>query len=523
MAQERETTKVSIMEQGPGTVPEQQPQPAPSVPQAPAPPGGQPLPPMPKNELMAALSSGFAKAAVGHFGRAIGELLDDPTVVGYYDEIGSDVKQALHDRWNQREFETYYKQYVEPMNQKLTQVVELRKNLFNALGEGKVIDPATGEVIKEIDPNGVEAMNLRVNYERDGMAEFQKVTGAMMDSAQKFAHNPMVNEMMANMLTQQSQAINGIIKPINDQLGPQQMSEIELNKANAARARSTKRQIDVQTGLMKEDDKGIATQPLEKLVRERGTTIIGQMLTTLPGKQRLDIDAAQIAEQRTLEWAAEKGLNPAVETDLQAMKIHKEAIMPGIRIDVLERQARVSGVNNPGFYEEINFRREAVEKRAKAEDLEVKKITTNLNDAQFQQVLYGNEEGPGITSALESEAAAWASQQPGTVSPEDIWHQMIRVILPDLLARKFSNDPGAMKVRRRISETLESKYGKRGYKEIKTNPIFRGLANVPKEGIVSQIFGAPTRRPEGLGTTKVRPSGTGAVRAGGRASRMTGR
>jgi hypothetical protein len=196
---------------------------------------------------MAALSSGFAKAAIGHFGRAAAELLDDPSVVGYYDEIGSDVKQALHDRWNQRDFENFQTQELKPMVEDLEKLEASRRAQFNALNEGKVIDPQTGEVIGEIDPQSVEAVNLKANMERNMMGEFTNRTTRMMEAAQRHGNNPLVDAFMAQYMTNASTTINGIISPATKGIGPQEAADIRYKNAMANQARTASKLNAAQT------------------------------------------------------------------------------------------------------------------------------------------------------------------------------------------------------------------------------------------------------------------------------------
>lgn len=520
------STRESIPTQMPAQ--DQGVQAAPETPNAPA-IAGKPIPPMPKNELMAALSSGFAQAAIGHFGRAIGELLDDPTVGAYYDEIGADVKQALHDRWNQREFETYYNQYVEPMNQKLNQMVELRKSLFNALNEGKVIDPATGEVVKEVDPNGREAWLLRQNYERDATTEFQRVTGEMMDSSQKFAHNPLVNDMMANLMVNQAQTINGIIQPMYETMNPMQEADIRLKDAQAAQARQATRESKARIKMAKDEGVDLQNIPLGDLFKAYpGAQGVGRLVNSIGGQTRLNADATAIAKQRALAKAKEQGLNiDTSEGDRLLMQDYERAFMPHARMIVAEKQMRAAGIEDPAAYEHLAALMANAQEKA-IEDVSPVKTTLALNEGEIEDAIYGEpdettgERVGGILAALEMEASGWVGNQPEKVDVVDLWEHMTKVLLPELLASKFSNDPGAMRTRREIQRRVEQELGKRDYRYLRTSARFSGQVK-QKAGFWDRIqkpSGRPRRSLTGP-SSKVRTAGTAPAR--GRASQMTGR
>jgi hypothetical protein len=274
---------------------------------------------MPKNELMAALSSGFAKAAIGHFGRAAAELLDDPSVVGYYDEIGSDVKQALHDRWNQRDFENFQTQELKPMVEDLEKLEASRRAQFNALNEGKVIDPQTGEVIGEIDPQSVEAVNLKANMERNMMGEFTNRTTRMMEAAQRHGSNPLVDAFMAQYMTNASTTINGIISPATKGIGPQEAADIRYKNAMANQARTASKLNAAQTDRLAKEAQDLSNMSDVRIFSEVAggdvDNFFGIMESHPVGRDRFQRYRDSAATELFDDYMESKNLDPALEAD----------------------------------------------------------------------------------------------------------------------------------------------------------------------------------------------------------------
>lgn len=314
-ASKSSSTSTSVKQSGPVPSP---PAITPEVPQAPVeqlPPGGAPLPPMPKNQLYAALSSGFAKAAVGHFGRMAAELLDDPTVVGYYDEIGSDVKQALHDRWNQRDFENFRTQELDPLRVDLQGMMERRTAQMNAINNGQVIDPATGEVLGEIDPQSIEAVGLKQNIERDSMGAFQKRTEAMMEAAMRHGNNPLVDQFMAQFMTNQSQAINNIISPATKGIGPKEKAEIDLLKAQRLDAQASARQRNEQTKNLAKDSRDLSKMSVMEMyesVDKDPDRLFDLLESTEQGRNVMDRHNGAVATRLGREFMEQHSLDPAI-------------------------------------------------------------------------------------------------------------------------------------------------------------------------------------------------------------------
>jgi hypothetical protein len=297
---------------------------------------------------MAALSSGFAKASVGHFGKAISMALGDPSVQGYYDEIGTDVKQALHDRWNRREFDNFKTQYLDPMTQKMQQTSELRKNVLNAINRGEILDPATGEVVGEIDPSSEDALLLKQNIELDAMEQFKGSVEAMMSQAAKFGHNPIIDGFMNQFFQRQTETIKEQFQPMVQTLGPMDKSNQDLMAAQAASARAAAKRNNMETRRMAKEGHDLEKQSIGQLINTMGghREVLSYLTTTTAGRQKIEPFINAVRNSQAKKYADSQ--NPPLDVTVNKDQI--ETWLASKNDEILQMAAEQAIKSDPVAY-----------------------------------------------------------------------------------------------------------------------------------------------------------------------------
>lgn len=192
-----------------------------------------------------AFSKGMAQVSAGFFASAAAEAVGDPSVAAPIQQMGSNIAASMQNRWWQKEWETFKSNYTDDFVSKAQALQEELKTKTQALNNGFFQDGMGNTVQLDLkSPEGqAEVMRLMDNIHRETVQNLSMITNNYMESAQKYAGNPYVNNSVQGLMASHSNTVKELIGPSVAGQYEKPMAEVENLRASAEYGRSAAKAV----------------------------------------------------------------------------------------------------------------------------------------------------------------------------------------------------------------------------------------------------------------------------------------
>ncbi len=206
---------------------------------------------------------GLSNALMGGAYRKIGAAFEgggytprgqrpDKSYEDYWTAKAEQTQKLLEHRWHQNEFSNFRKNHYDQYQEDMQRIGDTAGQMVRAVQDGKILDANTGELIGEIDmstPEGkMQSVRLQGEIESDAMSQItEKQIGLNNVAAEKYSNNPIVDNMISQMMQSQMKMLASQFNPQGTMAGAKNRQGLEAGQADIDYKKSLTRQADAST------------------------------------------------------------------------------------------------------------------------------------------------------------------------------------------------------------------------------------------------------------------------------------